>query len=98
MGDMPEADSLSPSEGEGQGEGTGENPLTAQAFPLTPALSPSAGEREKRSPAWWVCRRSGGFLSLVAQAGMKPEQRRAGGRRIFPRARARVRRSLHRAG
>ena len=36
--------------GEGQGEGSHENPLTGQVFPLTPTLSPSAGEREHRSP------------------------------------------------
>ena len=37
--------------GEGQGEGSREKPLTGRAFPLTPALSPSAGERENRRPS-----------------------------------------------
>lgn len=61
--------------GEGQGEGSGENSLTGQAFPLTPTLSPSAGEREKRSPLSWFCRLSRGCrrnesaAASVAQTG-----------------------------
>ena len=48
--------------GGGQGEGLRENPLTEQVFPLTPTLSPSAGEREDRSPVLWVSRFSHEFL------------------------------------
>ncbi len=54
--------------GEGQGEGSGENLLTGQAFPLTPTLSPSAGERGNRSPVSWFCRLSHGFLSNASAA------------------------------
>ena len=39
--------------GKGQGEGSGENSLIGQAFPLTPTLSPSAGERGNRSQLLW---------------------------------------------
>ncbi len=54
--------------GEGQGEGSGENSLTGEAFPLTPTLSPSAGEREQRSPVSRFCRLSHGFLSAESAA------------------------------
>ena len=35
--------------GEGQGEGIHENEKTGRSFPLTPALSPSTGERVNRT-------------------------------------------------
>ena len=35
--------------GEGQGEGIHESEKTGRNFPLTPALSPSEGERENRT-------------------------------------------------
>ena len=41
--------------GEGQGEGIDENTPTGCSFPLTPALSPSAGERENRTTASVFC-------------------------------------------
>ena len=49
--------------GEGQGEGTNENTPTGSTFPLSPALSPSAGERENRATSTVFCRPSSRFLS-----------------------------------
>ena len=49
--------------GAGQGEGTHENMPIGLSFTLTPALSPSAGERENLTTANRCCRRSRGLLS-----------------------------------
>ena len=48
--------------GEGQGEGIHENMPIDRSFPLTPALSPSAGERENRKTASAFCRPPHGLL------------------------------------
>ena len=51
--------------GEGQGEGIRENTPTGRSFLLTPALSPSAGERENHATATVFCRSSQRRLSTV---------------------------------
>ena len=64
--------------GEGQGEGANENTPPGSTFPLTPALSPSAGERENRTTSTEFCSPSRRFLSnartdaLAGQAGRLP--------------------------
>ena len=60
--------------GEGQGEGLRENTLTGKAFPLTPTLSPTAGEREVRPPGFWFCRLSHGFRLLQSFESAASEQ------------------------
>ena len=58
--------------GEGQGEGSHENMPTGRSFPLTPALSPSAGERENRSTTTVFCRRSQRLLNAsIASTEMR---------------------------
>ena len=49
--------------GEGQGEGIHANMPTGRSFPLTPAFSPSAGERENRTTATVFCSPSRRLLS-----------------------------------
>ena len=51
--------------GEGQGEGIHENTPTGSRFPLTPALSPSAGERMNRTTATLFCCPSHRPLSVL---------------------------------
>ena len=45
-------------------EGTGQNTLTGRSFPLTPTLSPSAGERENLATAMLFCRPSWSLRSM----------------------------------
>ena len=49
--------------GRGQGEGSHENMPTGRSFPLTPTLSPSAGERENRTTGNVCCLLSQRLLS-----------------------------------
>ena len=51
--------------GEGQGEGTHEKMPTGRSFPFTPALSPSAGERENRTTSTVFCLSSRRLLSKL---------------------------------